>query len=148
MGACFPLGHGDIWAQAAAEDHVCVHSPMAARVCVAVCGSYYCRKPKEPCLLKSNGCAEWAPPFAGPARDGPASQGKTGPTLERAPPLTMGMGELAPVARTLKSCLCPSPEGRGPRGTDWPDQLPPRSTSRAWDWPTPTSTPSMTCVSA
>lgn len=97
--ACLPLSHGDIRAQTAAEGHVCVHSPTAARVCVSVCGSYYHRNH----ALKSKGSAELAPPFAGPARDGPASQGRTGPTLETAPPLTMGMGELAPVARTLKS---------------------------------------------
>ena len=46
-------GHGDLLAQAAAENHICVCGPVAAGVCVDVPGPCYHKGPLEPFMLKS-----------------------------------------------------------------------------------------------
>lgn len=60
-------GQGDILAQAAAENHVCVCDPAAAGVCVDVPDH---KGPLEPFVLKSEGSADLARSFTGPGRSG------------------------------------------------------------------------------
>lgn len=112
-GLCFHLRPWWYPARTAAKGHVGVPAPAAAGLCIDVHGPCYHWGPCEPQVLKSEGHAELAPPFAGSGRSGPATLWLL--QLERwTHHSPQGIGELPLMVWVPESWLNPLPQAGGP----------------------------------